>query len=168
MLNFGGHCTLQFVTNGSMRRQSSSCDSEIAATRWVEKIIREIELYPVFRNTSKGPRRSIGNPGPIQDIKQQAQIDLKIAGPSQEEGRSSISFDETSVVALAKRKRGRPKKMSTPAILSLGEEEGIVTRSQMGNPGLLGKIGEVQSKAPITKSPIKQVTPQPSLMLNRK
>lgn len=144
-----------------MRREGSSHEPEIDAIRWVEGILREIESYPISGNTSEATLRLIGRPGSILDVQQQAQIDAKIAGPSQAEDRSLSTLEGTSAASSAKNKRGRPKKIPIPAKPSPDKEEGIVTRSQIGKPGLLGKIGEVQSKAPITKSPVKMVAHQP-------
>lgn len=131
-----------------MRQENSSCDPETSATRWVEGIIHEIEqIIP------KGIRRPTGRPDSIEDVQQRDEMDAKLEEPSQIDGRLLNSLEETPGIATAKKKRGRPKKISTPPMPL--PDEGVLTRSYIGKPGLLAKINEVQSKAAVTKSPVK-------------
>lgn len=143
MLNFGAHCTLQFVTNGTMRGGLPSYDPEIGATRWVEGIIREIKLYPFSGNISQGISCPVGKSDFIADVQQRGEMETKLEGPSQ---------------VTTKKNRGRLKKIPGPPTPSPDEEEGIVTRSHIGK---LAKMNEVQLKAATTKSPVQKVTPYP-------
>jgi hypothetical protein len=162
----GAHCAMYLATQGTMRREGASYDTEAGATHWVQNfILGELKLWVhSFKDNSAEKNWSPIEILTTAEALEQEENEMDIGGKSQREGHLGNGITENLGVTTTKRSRGRPKKNPLPILPFNNAEAGIVTRSHAGKPGLLGKIGEVQSKVAVTKSPVKKVVAQPLVL----
>ncbi|KAF8162390.1 hypothetical protein BJ912DRAFT_935468 [Pholiota molesta] len=154
---------MYLATQGTMRREGASYDTEAGATHWVQNfILGELKLWVhSFKDNSAEKNWSPIEILTTAEALEQEENEMDIGGKSQREGHLGNGITENLGVTTTKRSRGRPKKNPLPILPFNNAEAGIVTRSHAGKPGLLGKIGEVQSKVAVTKSPVKKDQARP-------